>query len=360
MRTAPLLLALLLTTTVAAADPVITSVTPSSGPVTGGTPVVIRGTGFSNVCVTCLGPLAPAVHFGTIRALSVEFIDATELRAVTPRHLPGLVSVTVTQHDDSPPNQSTLQNAFEFTGGVEQAFDPILFPIFSPPVHGQHGTEFRTIAKLWNNGLNTVEVYGFDSTCLPLADPPIFPTVPLPVTPRGGEIELETDCSDTAGRMFFVPQGDRSIVASLRVQEMTRQSENHGVEMPVVRRKDFSHDSIALLGVPNDPKFRLTLRIYTLNDAGPVYVTILARNGEVVAFDQLSGPPPSRDPFEPRYIAFTDFPPPAVLNDDEMTVVVELQPEGVGTPIVTRLIWAFITVTNNETQHITTVTPQQE
>lgn len=351
MRTPTLLLALLLTAFSAAATPIITSVTPSSGPVTGGTPVVIRGSGFSNACVACLTPIAvPVVSFGTVMAQSVQFVSETELRAVTPPHLPGVVSVGVVQYDDSSPNFATFPNGFDFLGNPFDAFEPILFPVFSPPVHGQHGTEFRTIATMWNKGTAAVPVLGFDSTCT-LFDPPIGPDLPIPVQPRGGETHLLTDCSTTAGRLFYVPKGDTSIVASLRVQEVTHQSENHGVEMPVVRLKDFSH-SIALLNVPNDPKFRLTLRIYSF---GPnnVKITVLARNGEIASSDQISFPS-SFDLFAPTYTAYTDFPPAAVIHDDEMTVLIE-GAEGVEHP----LLWAFITVTNNDTQHITTITPQQ-
>jgi hypothetical protein len=236
---------------------------------------------------------------------------------------------------------------------TSDAFDPILFPVFSPPVHGQNGTEFRTIAKLWNKSLEEVLVYGFDSSCTQL-DPPIFPELPVSIPRRGDEQTILTDCSNTAGRMFFVPKGDTSIATSLRVQEMTRQGENHGVEIPVVRRKDFNDTSIALVGVPNDPRFRLTLRVYSLGFGGisTVKVTVLARAGEVGSEEQLALlPGPTRSPFEPTYAAFTGFLPPSVYGEGDLTVLIENQRPN-DPPI-----WAFITVTNNVTQHITTVTP---
>ena len=241
-----------------------------------------------------------------------------------------------------------------FPENPDDAFDPILFPVFSPPVHGQHGAEFRTIAKLWNKGSSAVTVFGFDATCDPLGDPPIFPHSPVNIAPRGDEQPILTDCSSTAGRLFFVPKGDTSIVANLRVQEMTRQAENHGVEIPVVRRADFSDTSIALVGVPNDPRFRLTLRVYSLGYGGisTVNVTVLARNGEIGSTERVALlPGPSRLPFEPSYAAFTGFLPASVYGEGDLTVLIENE-----TPN-SPPIWAFITVTNNETQHLTTVTP---
>jgi hypothetical protein len=353
-----MLLALLLTAGVAVATPVITSVTPSQGTVAGGTTVMIRGSGFSNQCAVCLAPIVvPEVNFGGVPAASVEFIDETALRVVTPRHLPGVANVNVAQYSGEGQVFATLPNAFEFTGQIDEAFDPILFPVFSPPVHGQNGSEFRTIAKLWNKGTSAVVVYGLDISCT-LFDPPLGPETPWFIAPRGNEMLLTTDCSETAGRMFFVPKGDTSIVTSLRVQEMSRQAENHGVEMPVVRRKDFS-DTVALVGVPNDPRFRLTLRIYSLGYGGisTVNVTVFSKNGQSSANhqEQLALlPGPARSPFEPSYAAFTGFFPPSVYGEGDLTVLIENAAPN-DPPI-----WAFITVTNNETQHITTVTPQQD
>jgi hypothetical protein len=343
-----------------AASPVITSVTPSEGPVVGGMTVLIRGSGFSDNCIICSPPFAtPRVHFGLTEAASVEFIDASTLRAVTPPHIPGVVSITVSQHDGSDPNNFTMPDAFAYVGDVFDGFDPILFPIFSPPVHGQSGSEFRTTARLWNKGLSTVTFYGLDTLCT-LIDPPIDPSVQYPLHPRSPTLNLFPECSQAPARLFYVPRGDTSFAASLRVWEVSRQSENHGVEIPVVYRKDFSQESIALLDVPNDPKFRLTLRIYGLNRGTDfVNVTIASSNNQVGVLHQL----PllhSSDPFVPSYTVFTDFPPRAVIDSEELTVLVEV-PRGPGGVVIPgSAIWAFITVTNNETQHITTVTPQQE
>jgi len=49
MRNLTLLAALLLVAASALAAPIITSVTPSEGPESGGTEVIIRGSGFSTV-----------------------------------------------------------------------------------------------------------------------------------------------------------------------------------------------------------------------------------------------------------------------------------------------------------------------
>jgi hypothetical protein len=348
-------LAVLFFTSAAMASPVITSITPRFGPVTGGTTVQIHGTGFSNNCVTCSPPFAdPEVFFGSAPAAAVRYMGPTLIEAVTPRHIPIDVSVSVYQVDGSEPSYDVLEDAFSFEGDVYTAFDPLLFPIFLPPVPGQAGSEFVTTARLWNKGLTGVTFFGYDRTCT-LIDPPVSATDLFGLAPRQEyELTLWPECSDSIAKLFFVPKGDRSIAASLRVSETSKQAQNHGVEIPVVRLEDFSEDSIALLDVPVDPKFRLTMRIYGLN-RGTNFVNVSFGNRSLQVPLR-----PGRTLFDPSYAEVTDFAPadtaPPSPRQDSMTVLVGVPGglENPGSPI-----WAFITVTNNETQHITTITPQQ-
>ena len=67
--------------------PVISAVTPSSGPLAGGTSVVITGTGLSG---------ASTVSFGTAAAASFRVDSATQITAVSPAGSAGAVDVSVT------------------------------------------------------------------------------------------------------------------------------------------------------------------------------------------------------------------------------------------------------------------------
>lgn len=344
---------------VVAASPIVHSVTPSSGPAAGGTTVVIRGTNFSFNCITCSPPFAdPLVYFDNIPAPSVRFVDSTTLEVVTPPHLPGTASVTVMNLDGSEPPSDTLENGFTYTGEISEAFDPLLFPIFLPPIPGAHGSEFRTTARLWNkSATETITLYGYDRTCS-LIDPPIGPETPMALAPRDKQaLRLWPECSSTVGRLLYVPKGDHNVAASLRVWETSRQAENHGVEIPVARIEDFSTDSIALVDVPTDPKFRLTLRVYGRN-RGETLVNLWYGSGSGTCcadtWNSLQLPMQAgRNIFEPSYAVFTDFDPAEGFPPFPETINVLVQSHD-GHPI-----WAFLTVTNNETQHITTITPQQ-
>ncbi len=73
--------------TYAAPTPVVTTVTPNTGPIAGNTLVTITGSGFIG---------AGKVAFGTIAATSFTVVSDTEITAVTPPQLPGFHPVYVT------------------------------------------------------------------------------------------------------------------------------------------------------------------------------------------------------------------------------------------------------------------------
>ncbi|NLV17376.1 MAG: hypothetical protein GXY50_09260 [Syntrophomonadaceae bacterium] len=64
----------------------IKEITPSQGPIQGGTTVNITGEGFRDGC---------SVFFGTVEAESVVYVNSSHLRAITPSHPKGTVDVTV-------------------------------------------------------------------------------------------------------------------------------------------------------------------------------------------------------------------------------------------------------------------------
>jgi phosphatidylserine/phosphatidylglycerophosphate/cardiolipin synthase-like enzyme len=83
--------------------PTISSVTPNSGTVAGGTSVTIAGTNF----VT-----GATLTFGGTAATNVNVANATTITATTPAHAAGAVNVTVTNPDTQ---SATLTNGFTYT-----------------------------------------------------------------------------------------------------------------------------------------------------------------------------------------------------------------------------------------------------
>ena len=83
------------------AAPAVTSVTPSGGPLVGGTTVMITGSGFTN---------ATQVDFGTLAASSFTVNSDTQITATSPVETAGTVYVTVT----TPGGTSTTTSADQF------------------------------------------------------------------------------------------------------------------------------------------------------------------------------------------------------------------------------------------------------
>jgi len=85
-----------------APPPGLTNISPLSGPTTGGTPVTLTGTGFTD---------ATAVTFGGVTATGVTVVNDTTITATTPAYAAGPVNVVVeAPSGNSAPVQFTYQN----------------------------------------------------------------------------------------------------------------------------------------------------------------------------------------------------------------------------------------------------------
>jgi hypothetical protein len=109
------LLFLLLLTAVAQAQQLVsvTSLSPTRGPVGGGTLVTIRGTGFQRTCDLSAPPCGETVqqvHFGSTPAASFMVVSDDTVTAVTPPHAEAVVDVTVRHVLDWP----VLRSSFAF------------------------------------------------------------------------------------------------------------------------------------------------------------------------------------------------------------------------------------------------------
>ncbi len=82
--------------------PTLSSISPTSGPIAGGTVVTLTGTGFVN---------GATVYFGVAQATSVTFNSATSLTATSPAYSAGTADVTVTNPDFK---NAVLSGAFQF------------------------------------------------------------------------------------------------------------------------------------------------------------------------------------------------------------------------------------------------------
>jgi hypothetical protein len=351
MRSTRLLAIALLSLVTSIAEAVtITSVNPSSGATSGGTVVTIKGTDFGT-CSDCSPAFPPFVRFGNSALVMSQMLDSTTLVVTTPPHPAGTVTVHVEQWD----GVAELPAAFTFVGDFPQeAMERILLPLLTRPVFGRGGSEFHTDLRIehrWSGqGLrDLITIYGLQPSC------PCLPTdtaynglgvdVDVPILTENVELMP----AGSPGRFMYVDESQLPrLTMNLRVHDVSRPALNFGTEMPIVRERDFVDPTqdIVLVNVPTDARFRNTLRIYgTKADRATITV-----EGEEPQFVELQG---GSTPFEPAYAIFGNFP----VGTTPRRVTISLSGSPVP-PEQKQPYWAFITVTNNETQVITTITPQ--
>ncbi len=309
------------------------SITPNKGPTTGGTTVTIKGP---------FGSWPYGAIFGGIPAPSTSRIDEDTIVAVTPPHLPGTVEVVMFEYDIGLSTPLT----FTYEGPVPvESYARVLLPVYIPPTPGAHGAEFRTDLSLTAKPGREATLYGLVQNCVVLCIEP--PGYPITVYAGRPSYELNLEPNGTPGRFFYVEQNQvRNLSAHLRAYDVSREATNYGTELPVVRFDTESDPVITLASVPTDPRFRNTLRIYS--DV-PMRVHITA--GDVQETLQLQG---ANDIYTPASGVWTNFP----SGVGPVTVTVTAEPVMADPPAHAGKIWAFATVTNNDTQAITTVTPQ--
>ncbi len=308
----------------------VATVTPNSGPTSGGTRVTIQGK--ESV------PANSTVSFGFETGV-VEQISGGTIIVTTPSNLPGAAAIVLHRADGGIMRISG--GPFTYEGNVPQTYERVLLPLFVPPVSGAFGSLFHTELRLSQKDLGETLVFGVRPRGLE-SHRPDYVNEPLLLVYTGGT-SPEFDYDGTPGRFFYVKAGAvESFGANLRVRDVTRSALNFGTEIPVVRSREFTSGTILLQGVPTDPRFRNTLRIYS-DRAAIATATVQGVAEETI---QLRG---AGTIFEP---AFASVPISLGSNGSgQETVNVLVQARG--TPI-----WALISATNNETQMITTITPK--
>jgi hypothetical protein len=316
----------------------ITSISPSSGPTTGGTVVTLTGTFWKG--------LDYGVVFGAAEAQPAT-ADEHTLTVVTPPHLPGTTGITLFEYDLF---ESGGDVSFTFEGDPPASLERMLVPILTPPAAGAFGSLFQTDLHVAATAPNAaVLVYGLKAHCIDCSLGVVGNDVALKfITPYFSSVG-PTDVIPTGnpGTFFFVPREQvKDLAVNLRVYDSSRSDANFGTELPIVRERDLVHGKpITLLGVPTDPRFRNTLRIYA---TAAVTVTVTVTDTTGGKTQRMVALGAGHDVYEPAFASLSDFP----ASAGTATVTIDPAPDA------TTPIWAFVSVTNNVTQLITTITPQ--
>jgi len=246
-------------------------------------------------------------------------------------------------------------NLFAATLSAQSApYQRLLIPIVpSDNLPGAFGSMWRGELTLFNASDDPVNVYlqvcpPIVNECIPRAElaahrsikPGVFPTA----ASQGAFLDIAT--ADLA-----------KVTIKFRVRDLSRQSQTWGTEIPLGPIAEFRH-LVRLIEVPSDSRFRVRLRVYSAAGAA-TYVHLRAYKTDAispiseseVALDGIRGQPPGYPSSSPAYAELEPIPP--ALPDADGTLRLEIEQRIAGEPP----IWAFVSVTNNETQHVTLITP---
>lgn len=163
----------------------ITALTPSSGPVDGGTTVTITGTDFTHAASVLFGD-RPASHFTVVLDRRID--------AVSPASLPRTVMVTITYSDGG---TSGSQSAAEYTYRVSKPHITAMTPNAGPAAGG-------TVVTITGSGFEYISAVAFGN--VPAVDFTVISNTEIhatsPAQPAG---QVDVTVHNAAGMNDFVP-----------------------------------------------------------------------------------------------------------------------------------------------------------
>ena len=286
------------------------------------------------------------VKVGGNPASVVRVPDFDHIVIAAPAHDPAPVDVTI-EYGSGTVLHSTAAFDYVAQDGTPAPafFEPVLFPVtFSGP--GAFGSQWTTDLHLDNASDDPVVVLlpaiFVNPACHFILSvsglPPPHQAVRSTVNTPGGVVAYIP--RQTASKLFF----------GLLVRDLSRRAEALGTEIAVVREKDFFDHPLELLNVPSDPRFRGTLRIDDLGIPPGIHLRIQPLSGGDALVESVVFPT-GHDPASVRIDDLTAAYP-QLAGKGPLRITID--PPIPGDPS----LWAFASVTNNDTQEVTTISRQ--
>lgn len=226
----------------------------------------------------------------------------------------------------------------------------VLVPIaIDVELHGEYGSVFRSQLTITNASPDVIFILGAGGLCQTNN-----------CDPRGGLAGNTTYHYDLYSTLLQVPDEDaEKLRYTLRVFDVSRQYSTWGTAIPVVREQEAFNGTFGITDIPNQEGFRSRLRVYSFSETAAGGFTL-----------RVYGIPNNTNiPLGPDIlIAEQEYP--FTTTPETVAPVVEL-PLGTFfagqpytrfrveiTPTSPELqLWGMASVTHNQTQHITVLTP---
>ncbi|MCM2313956.1 MAG: hypothetical protein NDJ92_02225 [Thermoanaerobaculia bacterium] len=247
-------------------------------------------------------------------------------------------------------------------------FETLLLPVVNRPTPGAYGSMWESRFSMYNGNAVALDPNPLVPDFFPLDSGCQFPSCPpIPVVPAESRHEPLLFQPDVGGPPGILLYAKREFVEklsfSLGIQDVSRQALTWGTEIPVVRESELFTTTLQLFDVPTDARFRQALRVYDPDgkQQSLVRLDIYSSDDEFIATITLAIVPPPAAPCNvPTGVACFPSTVQVLSLADQFP---EIRRYGLVRIAITPLsqglrFWAFVSVTNNETQHVTTITPQ--
>ena len=315
-------------------------ITPRAAPKTTGGKVT-----FQNTRIFCESGIPNCerreVFFGDKPAVVDRVSDLfSEFTVTAPPHDADFVDVTIRFPDGT---SSTSQRGFHYFDPAAPPdpalFERILLPI-TQDVRGAFGSDFRVSLAVYNDNRYFVPMWR------PVGQEPALAPAALSTLRTG---------KPNGALIFPLREAAEVLYFSSNARDVSRVAETFGTEIPIVREADIRAGHSEMPVVPADPNFRLNLRLYGVDaKPGSVHVSVHSPDNRIFFGDSDVELHASGNPEEPAFAMLSNLRAafPGLQEISSGSFRVHLQ------GAFGYRYWALLTVTNNTTQQITTITPQ--
>ena len=245
---------------------------------------------------------------------------------------------------------------FALIGNAADVQSRTLTPIVTGfvPVPGANGSLWRSEVWASSAGGQVINING-NFPCAGGPSPLVCFAARLDGSGAALKLPFNAAGGGKDGQFALVPSGG-DVRFYTRVQDLSRQEQTWGTSLPVVHESRFAN-RVALVDVPTDVRFRSSLRIYSLIEpqlnGPPLHVRVqirpLAGFGDLVdEIHDIVGGDTTGSFAGPGYLQIPLDAWPQLRGTERLRIVLTSESK----------IWGFVSVTNNETQHVTVVSPQ--
>jgi hypothetical protein len=278
------------------------------------------------------------VFFGAFEA-HVDAVEASRILVTVPLHDPGAVPITVETDAGKLRTEAAFFYAAQAGPPDLEFFERVLFPsIVSGP--GAFGSLWETRISLRNGDilLTSPGPTLFHIRC-------VTPCDDRPTVRWRGTV---TGINAPRGFLEYVPrQSSASLSFNERVRNVARAGDS-GTSIPVIREDEATLRDLP--DVPNEPETRLMLRLYSINGPATIHVAVASAENHQRALADLIVPLTPVDGSVDLAEATVDLAEYPLSGIPSLAILFDRSP--------LRGVWGFVSVTNNNTQHVTVIAPE--